>query len=251
MVLRPPSKRLLPCVRYVPVVVSDLDRRARYELSDLGDAIGDPSRAAMLLALMGGVALPASDLARAARVAPSTATSHLQRLVRTGLVKTRPQGRHRYFELAGRKIADALENLIALQARPRPSAAAAKRAPADDAFARARTCYSHLAGRIAVAFWARALDRRWVTTVGTAVTLLPEGREALEPIVGGPLPPTGSTCVDWSERLPHVSGKLGVALCLGFLEKRWVARIPGTRALRVTTRGEEGFAALGVRHAAG
>ncbi len=248
MVLRPATKRLQPRVRYVFVVVSDLDRRARYELSDLGEAIGDPSRAAMLLALMGGVALPASDLARAARVAPSTATTHLQRLVRTGLVKTRPQGRHRYFELAGREIADALEHLVALDTRPR-SGAAARRAPADRTLALARTCYSHLAGRIAVAFWARALDRAWVTTVGTAVTLLPGGREALEPIVGAPLPPTGATCLDWSERLPHVSGKLGVALCLGFLEKRWVARIAGTRALRVTARGEEGFAALGVRYA--
>src|SRR4051812_18178051 len=71
--------------------VSTLDRRARFELAQLGEAIGDPSRAAMLVALLGGVALPASELARAAGVAPSTATSHLQRLGDAGLVVVRAQ----------------------------------------------------------------------------------------------------------------------------------------------------------------
>ena len=39
--------------------------------------IGDPTRAAMLGALLGGEALPAGELARRAGIAPATATSHL------------------------------------------------------------------------------------------------------------------------------------------------------------------------------
>jgi DNA-binding transcriptional ArsR family regulator len=227
-------------------VRSELDQRVRYELSSLGEAIGDPSRAAMLVALLGGVALPASDLARAAGVAPSTATSHLHRLVRAGLVKGRAQGRHRYFELTGLAVADALEHLMALDERTR-AGAAARRAPADRALALARTCYAHFAGRIAVAFWAHALEERWVSRVGGAVRLLPRGSDALGALLGTPAPLVGSTCLDWTERVPHVSGRLGVALCRALLEKAWVKRMPGTRALRVTVRGEEGLTALGIR----
>jgi DNA-binding transcriptional ArsR family regulator len=218
------------------------DRRVVYELAHLGEAIGDPSRAAMLIALMGGLALPASDLARAAQVAPSTATSHLRRLVQTGLVVVRPQGRHRYFALSGPRVAEAVERLATIHSRPR-------RLPASDpGLALARTCYTHFAGQIAVALWARAADQRWVRWLDSAVTLSPEGHEALARCglaVDASL--SGSACLDWTERLPHVSGRLGIAVCAALLANGWVRRAPSTRALRVTVRGQAGFAALGVR----
>ncbi|WP_344295948.1 helix-turn-helix domain-containing protein [Agromyces neolithicus] len=58
----------------------------------LGDAdlatparlMGEPARAAMLLALLDGRALPASDLAGIAGVKPSTASAHLAQLVEAG-----------------------------------------------------------------------------------------------------------------------------------------------------------------------
>lgn len=62
--------------------------------------IGDASRATMLVALMSGRQLPASDLARAARVSPATASEHLAKLVAGGLVHVRRHGRHRYYALA-------------------------------------------------------------------------------------------------------------------------------------------------------
>jgi Helix-turn-helix domain len=43
--------------------------------------IGDPTRANMLLALMGGLAFPAGELATCANVAPQTASSHLSKLL--------------------------------------------------------------------------------------------------------------------------------------------------------------------------
>src|SRR5579859_1158506 len=98
-------------------VRSPIDRRSCYELAHVGDAIGDPSRAAMLVALMGGVAMPASELARVAHVVPSTATSHLRRLMQAGLVVVRAQGRHRYFALSGAHVAEAVERLVTLDAR--------------------------------------------------------------------------------------------------------------------------------------
>jgi DNA-binding transcriptional ArsR family regulator len=224
-------------------VRSSLDRRALYDLAHLGEAIGDPSRAAMLIALMGGVARPASELARAARIAPSTASSHLRQLVRAGLVVVREQGRHRYFALAGPRVAETIERLATLhEGLPSPVPRH------DDALAVARTCYTHLAGRIAVAFWARAVERDWVRWADTAVNLSTKGHEELARQgldVDVSLP--GSPCLDWTERRPHVSGRLGIAVCVALLEGGWLKRIPDSRVLRVTSRGARGFAALGVK----
>lgn len=215
--------------------------RARYELAHLGDAIGDPSRAAMLVALMGGVEMPASDLARAAGVARSTATGHLIRLQRAGLVRIRQQGRHRYFVLAGPEVADALERLVAIDRRPR--------LPRADAgpLARARTCYGHLAGRIAVDFWHHARDVGWVSWTEEVVTLSEEGRAAVacQRLALATAPTLrGTPCLDWTERRSHVAGRLGVAFCDALFACKWVARTAETRALRVTARGEEGIARL-------
>jgi hypothetical protein len=128
---------------------------------------------------------------------------------------------------------------------PRPSPR--RRIPSD--LALARTCYVHFAGRIAVAFWAHAVEERWVRWTDAAATLLPRGQDVLAAhglLAGAALPLAGSPCLDWTERVPHVSGRLGVALCGSLLERGWVKRTPGSRSLRVTVLGEEGFAALGV-----
>jgi len=216
-----------------------LDRRARFALAHFGDAIGDPSRAAILVALMGGTARPASELARVAAIAPSTATSHLRHLVEQGLIVARPRGRHRYYELAGEPVAQALEALVA----------GGLRAPAvragDDRMAVARTCYAHLAGRLAIAFWARAVEQRWVRWSPSSVRLLPAGHAALAHLQ---LPPAlaGRPCLDWTERVPHVAGPLGTALCASLLSHGWLARVPDTRALRITARGRDRLRTLGV-----
>jgi DNA-binding transcriptional ArsR family regulator len=217
---------------------SAVERRARYELAHFGEAIGDPSRAAMLVALIGGAARPASELARAAGVAPSTASSHLAHLLDAQLVVVRPQGRHRYYALASPEVAHAVESLVTLRAPPR-------RMHTDDVLANARTCYGHLAGRLAVAFWSRARDARWVRWTDGGIALLPRGRDAFLPHADLPL--AGRPCIDWTERVPHVSGPLGVRVCEAFLAERWLARARGSRALRVTPRGEAALARLGVR----
>ena len=54
------------------------------DLSAVGALLADPARAAILAALLGGVAAPAGELARGASVAPSTASVHLARLLAAG-----------------------------------------------------------------------------------------------------------------------------------------------------------------------
>src|SRR2546423_12305605 len=69
-------------------------------LAETAALVGDPARAAMLMALMDGRALTASELARAAGVTAQTASGHLARLTAAGLLGLHCQGRHHYHRLA-------------------------------------------------------------------------------------------------------------------------------------------------------
>ncbi|HEX3845520.1 MAG TPA: winged helix-turn-helix domain-containing protein, partial [Steroidobacteraceae bacterium] len=70
--------------------------------------LADPARAMMLTALLDGRALPAGELAYAARVTAQTASSHLAKLLAGGLVALEIEGRHRYYRLAGAHVAQAI-----------------------------------------------------------------------------------------------------------------------------------------------
>jgi hypothetical protein len=48
-------------------------------------------------------------------------------------------------------------------------------------------------------------------------------------------------CLDWSERRPHLAGALGAALCARCLDKGWIRRVDGTRAVSVTPKGRQIF----------
>jgi hypothetical protein len=54
--------------------------------------------------------------------------------------------------------------------------------------------------------------------------------------------PFTRTCIDLTERRPHLAGALGAVLCGRMLELRWfVRRGPGQRALRLTDDGRRGL----------
>jgi len=63
------------------------------DVSIVAALIGDPARANMLMALMSGLALSGTELAAEAGVTLSTASGHLSKLERAGLVATSKQGR--------------------------------------------------------------------------------------------------------------------------------------------------------------
>jgi DNA-binding transcriptional ArsR family regulator len=81
--------------------------------------LADPARAMMLMALLDGRALPAGELAFAARVTAQTASSHLAKLLAGGLLALEREGRHRYYRLAGSHVVQALEHLAAIRPEPR------------------------------------------------------------------------------------------------------------------------------------
>jgi DNA-binding transcriptional ArsR family regulator len=84
------------------------------DLAPAAALIADPSRAAMLVTLLNGGRHSARELAVAAGIAPSTATEHLDRLERGGLVVSERVGRRREVRLAGPEVGRALEALGAL-----------------------------------------------------------------------------------------------------------------------------------------
>src|SRR5262250_997670 len=126
-----------------------------YPLAAVGELIGEPARATILVSLLDGRARPAGELAFTANISAQSASAHLSKLVDGGLLFVQSSGRHRYYNLAGPEVAHALEALGAISTKPR-SADARRSLPSEDMYT-ARSCYDHLAGRVAVEL-AQALE---------------------------------------------------------------------------------------------
>jgi len=216
-------------------------------LAAVAALVGDPTRAGMLARMLDGRAHTTSELARDRGVALSTASQHLGRLVDGGLVEVVAQGRHRYHRLAGPEVAAVLERLHGLAAATAPVAV---RAPAGLAFA--RTCYDHLAGTVAVAVHDRLLAAGALVGDDAGTRLTPAG-EATVATLGVPAGaitdratrgrPIARPCLDWTERRPHLAGRLGAALLDAFVAQGWVRRRPSSRAVDITTTGRRALAA--------
>src|SRR5215469_18474651 len=197
--------------------------------------LAEPTRAAMLTALLDDRPLAAGELARLAGVSPATASAHLARLLHGGLVTVISQGRHRYYRLAGPEVAAAMEALAHLS--PVIPVRSLRQSQDAAALAEARTCYDHLAGRAGVALLDallardllvrlpdgepangsrsarnavqqehRLTDRFEVTADGLAtlsafglnIAVLQRTRRRF-----------AGACLDWTERKPHLNGALG------------------------------------------
>jgi DNA-binding transcriptional ArsR family regulator len=214
------------------------------KLSSTATLLGDPGRAAILLRLMGGIALPAGELAVTANVAPQTASEHLAKLVDGRLLNVEQHGRHRYYRLASAEVADAIEALLVLTHRTRvPGHGSASSRPKVGSLEHARTCYGHLAGWLGVQI-AKSLEERGVIRPFNAKTYLvgPSGREWFEAIgVDASLFASNKKlavrCLDWTERRHHLAGALGCAIYKRFRDFRWLIPIKDTRVVRVTLEG--------------
>jgi DNA-binding transcriptional ArsR family regulator len=215
--------------------------RGEPDLASVAALIGDPSRAAMLIALSDGRALPAGELAAVAGLSLSGASAHLARLSQGALIVAEREGRHRYYRLTGPQVAAALESLAPLAAAPRRVRV---RSPAAEALRQGRTCYDHLAGALGVVL-AETLEqlgmltpgegKRWDVTakgerwfaeaLGIQAARLRSGRHGV-----------ARRCLDWTERRHHLAGPLGSALFLRCRELGWVTLASG-RAVRLSPAG--------------
>jgi len=233
----------------------------RPDLTLVAGLLAGRSRAAVLMALHDGRALPAGRLAVEAGVTASTISGHLRQLVEGGLLDVETSGRHRYYRLSRPEVGDLLEVLVALSPcpeRPRSMRAAGRMRR----LRRARTCYDHCAGELGTALL------RWL--VASQALLRTDGMEGTgraladrlsAPVVAAPYDwgpeaepvfdawgvdlarvragnrPAIRVCVDWTEQAHHLAGGLGAAVLQRFVEMDWVRRTERPRELEVTDVG--------------
>ncbi len=214
-------------------------------IAEAAALMGDPARANMLSAMMDGRARTASELAYVAGVSPPTASGHLAKLTEGKMVAVEKQGRHRYYRLAGKDVANALEALMVVASsgarRHRPTG------PRDEQMRLARTCYDHLAGRLGVALTEALIDKGYLTSDDEAFHLTPSGEEGLAQFgldidaLKKSRRAFASRCLDWSERTPHMGGALGAALLAQLESRKWIARKKDSRTVEVTRAGQKGL----------
>ncbi|MHA7970092.1 ArsR/SmtB family transcription factor [Rhizobium sp. CAU 1783] len=218
------------------------------DIARLAALIGDPARANMLLALMDGRALTATELAGAAGITLQTASSHLAKLEEGGLLTQRKQGRHRYFTLADPAVGRMIEGLMGFAASR--GHVRHRAGPKEPALRKARICYDHLAGDYGVrmldslrASGAIAGDEEHPQLTAAGDVLMAshgidvDGLKALRR-------PLCRACLDWSERRHHLSGSLGKALLDHMLDKGHARREAGSRIVAFSPEGERRFAAM-------
>ncbi len=206
-------------------------------LAGIAASVGNPARANILLALLDGRALTAKELAFAAGVSPQTTSEHLAQLLAAGLTAVTRQGRHAYYRIASPNVARMMESIMAV------SADQAERTPlhwrGGEALRQARTCYDHLAGRLGVALCDALVEQGHVVLGDDGGEVTPAGTAFLSDL--------GMTlqgrrcfcrpCLDWSERRTHLGGAVGAAICRYCFDHGWIARMSGSRAVRITPDG--------------
>jgi DNA-binding transcriptional ArsR family regulator len=219
--------------------------QSAYPICQIATLLAHPARSAMLMCLLDGRAVPAGELCQHANISAQSGSAHLSKLVDGGLLAVWKQGRSRYFELANPGVANLLEAFGVVATRPNLDAA--RRNP----LRFARTCYDHLAGVLAVAL-TNSLEKRGLLVENDlrAYEITKGGTEFFrglgvnwEEWLSKRRQPARQ-CLDWTERKPHLAGSLGAAMLHFFLTERWIARLPGSRAVRLTERGRHGFRKL-------
>ncbi|HEY6522954.1 MAG TPA: helix-turn-helix domain-containing protein [Solirubrobacteraceae bacterium] len=214
------------------------------DLSTVADLM-TAHRATMLLALLGGRPLTAGELAGRAGISASLASSHLSKLLDGGLVAVEQEGRRRHYRLADRRVAEVIEAMLTIAPSRAPTGLRESKRGA--ALRGARTCYDHLAGELGVALTDSLERQRLIETADASYALTAAGERRLESlgisvdVLRLQRRAFSRPCLDWTERRPHLAGAVGAAIAEYALAERWVAHVPGTRALRVTVEGRRGF----------
>jgi DNA-binding transcriptional ArsR family regulator len=220
------------------------------DFATIGLLLSSPARSRMLNLLLRGQAFPASELSHAAGVALSTGSEHLAELTAGGLTRVEVHGRHRYYSLAGPKVAEALESVAGIcEAVPVRSLG---ESIARERLRRARTCYDHLAGMVGVAMLDSMLAQGLIERSGDDCLLTVRGQNRLTRI-GIDVDQAkrahrtfARLCLDWTERRHHLGGALGAAISGFVLERGWLQRTGSSRALSISPTGCEQLGGLGV-----
>ena len=217
---------------------------AEPDITNIAALLADPSRATMLVALLGKDAMPATELAHKAYISPQTASSHLSKLVAGNLIAVERHGRHRYYRLANEDVGRFIETLATIAPPPR--------VPSDSdldedakAIRYARTCYDHLAGKVAVQITNSLEQQGLLMKSGKNYEVTPAGEKWFKRLridvvkLQQARRPFALQCLDWSERQCHMAGLLGAALLDRFFALNYIARGRSARSVRITHEGKK------------
>ena len=218
---------------------------ADVRMAEVAALVGDPARANILAALMGGQALTAGELVQAAGVSPQTTSGHLGKLTDGRLIACIKQGRHRYYRIATPRVAEMLEGIMAVIADSPPRHRPASKL--DDAMRNARTCYDHFAGKLGVGITDALCVRGHLVLTDEGGEITDNGVTFLQEF-GVDLTAARSRrrifcrpCLDWTERRPHLGGTVGAVLAQRCFDLRWLQRMRDSRALIITPAGRRGL----------
>ena len=220
--------------------------------------IADPTRAAILRALISGRPLAAGELARLAGVSAATASFHLAKLLDGGMIDVARQGRHRYYRLAGhagrgRARGDRPDQPAAAGAQPAsvprgrragrgahllrpPGGPGGGGTPRRHARPRPARKDKDPSGRTSggTRFDVTGAGARTLAAFGINVG---EVRRARRHFAG--------ECIDWTQRRGHLNGALAAAITARLFEVGWIERGitgPHRRSVRITAAGGVGLA---------
>lgn len=214
------------------------------DLAGVAKVIANPTSAAVLDSLLSGRQLTISGLASELRLGRSTVSEAVTALAVNGLVLRQRHGRVTLVRLGGPDVADALEALGRLT-KPQPPIGL-RAVNRMQALRSARTCYDHLAGIAGVGLADSLLRRGVLLELDGTWSLTPRGAERLvtvgidaKRLSERARRPLVRMCPDWTERRPHLAGRLGAAICDFWLQAGLATRLPGSRALRVTPDAAE------------
>ena len=215
-------------------------------IAEIGSLIGEPARANMMVALMAGRPITATELARAASVSRQTANGHLAKLTQAGLLAVERQGRRRFYRLASPRVGQMVEAAMVVARETPPRYRPPSRL--DEALRTARTCYDHLAGRLGVGLADALTTHRRIVMSDDGGQVTASGSRFLNDF-GIDLAAAERRrrifcrpCLDWSERRLHLAGSLGAALAARCSELGWIEREQESRAVAITNAGRAGFA---------
>ena len=212
------------------------------DIAAVAALLAEPTRATILLALSDGRAFTTNELARNAKVAPSTASEHLARLLDASLLVVEKQGRNRFYRLADPTVVEIMENLARLA--PQVKIRSLGESERAQAVRRARMCYNHLAGTLGVSLTEALVEKQILHSVDTGYVVESDGIAWLEDfgIPCQPLRKRGLLFVpwhiDWSERKHHVAGAFGAALAHRLFELNWIKRQSASRSVHLTADGQ-------------
>ena len=211
-------------------------------IDELAALLASPPRRRMLEVLLDGHPRSVTELAIISRVAFSTASTHLGRLVEAGFVNFERTGRHRFYRISEPLISDVIETMYEFL----PSLKKPPARPLTEIEA-ARTCYDHLAGRLGASLAFAMISQGYLTPSEKEFLLSEEGqsfcfRLGIDPeAVRRQRRMFARRCLDWTDKRDHLGGALGAALTRHYFAMEWLRPGPHPRLVRVTPQGAKAF----------